>query len=259
MTSPRKSRDPRTLRPATRLVHGGAMRSQFDETSEALFLTQGYLYDTMAEAEARFKGDAPGFIYSRFANPTVAHVRAAHGAVRGRRGGARHRQRHGGGDRGADGPAQGRRPYRRVAGAVRLVSLRRRRAAAAFRRRLDLGRGNRPRRLEGGDPPQHQDRLPRKPDQSDAGGDRHRRRRRHPAQGRRDAGGRQRLRLADAAASARARRRLRRLFGDQAHRRPGPHVRGHHPRLARRSSPTTSTISSARPAPACRRSTPGCC
>jgi len=72
MSSPRKSRDPRTLRPATRLVHGGAMRSQFEETSEALFLTQGYLYDTMAQAEARFKGDAPGFIYSRFANPTVA-------------------------------------------------------------------------------------------------------------------------------------------------------------------------------------------
>ena len=72
MSSPRKSRDPRTLRPATRLVHGGAMRSQFEETSEALFLTQGYLYDTMAEAEARFKGEAPGFIYSRFANPTVA-------------------------------------------------------------------------------------------------------------------------------------------------------------------------------------------
>jgi O-succinylhomoserine sulfhydrylase len=48
------------------------MRSQFAETSEALFLTQGYLYDTMEEAEARFKGDKPGFTYSRFANPTVA-------------------------------------------------------------------------------------------------------------------------------------------------------------------------------------------
>src|ERR1700759_2603170 len=48
------------------------MRSGFDETSEALFLTQGYLYDTMEQAEARFKGDAQGFIYSRFANPTVA-------------------------------------------------------------------------------------------------------------------------------------------------------------------------------------------
>ena len=72
MVSPRKSRDPKTLRPASRLVHGASMRSQFDETSEALFLTQGYLYDTMEIAEARFKGDATGFIYSRFSNPTVA-------------------------------------------------------------------------------------------------------------------------------------------------------------------------------------------
>ncbi len=72
MTTPRKTRDPRTLRPATQLVHGGSMRSQFGETSEALFLTQGYLYDTMEEAETRFKGDAPGFIYSRVANPTVS-------------------------------------------------------------------------------------------------------------------------------------------------------------------------------------------
>jgi O-succinylhomoserine sulfhydrylase len=72
MTSPRKSRDPKSLRPATQLVHGGTLRSRFDETSEALFLTQGYLYDTMETAEARFKGDEPGFIYSRFSNPTVA-------------------------------------------------------------------------------------------------------------------------------------------------------------------------------------------
>ena len=72
MTSPRKSRDPRTLRPQTQLVHGGSLRSSFEETSEALFLTQGYLYDTMELAEARFKGEDPGFIYSRFANPTVA-------------------------------------------------------------------------------------------------------------------------------------------------------------------------------------------
>ena len=72
MTSPRKTRDPKTLRPATQLVHGGSMRSQFDETSEALFLTQGYLYDTAEQAEARFKGETQGFIYSRFANPTVA-------------------------------------------------------------------------------------------------------------------------------------------------------------------------------------------
>ncbi len=72
MSSPRKSRDPKSLRPATQLVHGGSLRSQFEETSEALFLTQGYLYDTMEIAEARFKGETPGFIYSRFSNPTVA-------------------------------------------------------------------------------------------------------------------------------------------------------------------------------------------
>src|SRR5579872_1248643 len=72
MTSPRKSRDPKTLRPATQLVHGGSLRSGFEETSEALFLTQGYLYDTMELSEARFKGEDPGFIYSRFANPTVS-------------------------------------------------------------------------------------------------------------------------------------------------------------------------------------------
>jgi O-succinylhomoserine sulfhydrylase len=72
MTSPRKSRDPKTLRPATQLIHGGSLRSSFEETSEALFLTQGYLYDTMELSEARFKGEDPGFIYSRFANPTVS-------------------------------------------------------------------------------------------------------------------------------------------------------------------------------------------
>ena len=60
------------LRPATQLVHGGTMRSGFGETSEGLFLTQGFVYDTMEAAELRFKGEAPGFIYSRFANPTVA-------------------------------------------------------------------------------------------------------------------------------------------------------------------------------------------
>ena len=43
----------------------------FGETSEAMYLTQGYVYDTAEAAEARFKGEEPGFIYSRYANPTV--------------------------------------------------------------------------------------------------------------------------------------------------------------------------------------------
>ena len=65
-------RSGRDLRPATQLVHGGTLRSQFGETSEALFLTQGFVYDTMESAEARFKGKDPGFIYARYGNPTVA-------------------------------------------------------------------------------------------------------------------------------------------------------------------------------------------
>src|SRR5580658_9162610 len=56
---------------ATRLVRGGSLRSQFGETAEALFLTQGYIYDSAEAADARFAGDDPGFIYSRYANPTV--------------------------------------------------------------------------------------------------------------------------------------------------------------------------------------------
>jgi len=67
------SRPSRTkkLRPATELVHGGTTRSQFAETSEALYLTQGFVYDDPEAAEARFKGEDPGFVYSRYANPTV--------------------------------------------------------------------------------------------------------------------------------------------------------------------------------------------
>ncbi|HEY8065657.1 MAG TPA: O-succinylhomoserine sulfhydrylase [Methylosinus sp.] len=66
------SDDKKKLRPATELVHGGGLRSQFGELSEAMFLTQSFAYPTMEAAEARFKGEAPGFIYSRFSNPTVA-------------------------------------------------------------------------------------------------------------------------------------------------------------------------------------------
>ncbi|MEZ5799823.1 MAG: O-succinylhomoserine sulfhydrylase [Nitratireductor sp.] len=62
---------PQNWRPATRMVHGGTVRSGFGETSEALFLTQGFVYDSAEAAEARFKGEEDGFIYSRYANPTV--------------------------------------------------------------------------------------------------------------------------------------------------------------------------------------------
>src|SRR5262245_2372294 len=58
--------------PETQLVHGGTLRSSFAETSEALFLTQSYIYASAEQAEERFKNEAGGFIYSRYANPTVA-------------------------------------------------------------------------------------------------------------------------------------------------------------------------------------------
>src|SRR5882757_6833894 len=58
-------------RPETRLVHSGTIRSEFGETSEALFLTQGYVYDSAELCEARFKGEEGGYIYSRYSNPTI--------------------------------------------------------------------------------------------------------------------------------------------------------------------------------------------
>lgn len=57
-------------RPATQLVHGGTTRSQHGETSEAIFLTQGFVYETSEAAEARFKGETEGFIYARYGSPT---------------------------------------------------------------------------------------------------------------------------------------------------------------------------------------------
>lgn len=58
-------------RPATQMVHSGTTRSHHGETSEAMYLTQGFIYASAEAAEARFKGDDDGFIYSRYANPTV--------------------------------------------------------------------------------------------------------------------------------------------------------------------------------------------
>ena len=62
---------PDAWEPATKLVRGGLVRSPFGETSEALFLTQGFVYDSPEQADARFAGTEPGFVYSRYANPTT--------------------------------------------------------------------------------------------------------------------------------------------------------------------------------------------
>jgi Cystathionine beta-lyases/cystathionine gamma-synthases len=53
-------------------VHGGHHRTHHGETSEAMFLTSGYVYDSAEQAMARFEGEDEGFIYSRYGNPTVA-------------------------------------------------------------------------------------------------------------------------------------------------------------------------------------------
>ena len=63
------------FRPRTTLVHGGTRRSAYGETSEAIYLTQGFVYPDAEAAEARFKGapeDEDSFVYSRYGNPTVA-------------------------------------------------------------------------------------------------------------------------------------------------------------------------------------------
>ncbi|GAA3702282.1 O-succinylhomoserine sulfhydrylase [Terrabacter ginsenosidimutans] len=60
-----------TWRPDTLAVRAGLSRSGFEETSEAIYLTSGFVYDTAEDAEAAFKGDVDRFVYSRYGNPTV--------------------------------------------------------------------------------------------------------------------------------------------------------------------------------------------
>ena len=128
-----------------------------------------------------------------------------------------------------------------VEGDVRLLPLRGRGLPAALRRHLDASSTasiSTQWRARGA--AEHQDLLPRNADQSQSRSARHRRDRQDRARGRRDAGGRQRVLDAAVAEPARARRRLRGLFGDQAHRRPGPLPRRRHPRLAEIHHTTTS-------------------
>ena len=60
------------LRPATTLVHGGILRSQFGENAEAIFLTQGFVYDSAEAAEQAFTGEIDRYVYSRYGNPTIS-------------------------------------------------------------------------------------------------------------------------------------------------------------------------------------------
>lgn len=64
-------RDPRGYRSATQAVRGGQKRGPHGEASEPIFTTSAFVYDSPESAEARFAGDEPGFMYSRYGNPTV--------------------------------------------------------------------------------------------------------------------------------------------------------------------------------------------
>ena len=121
--------------PRTRLVHGGARRSQYGETSEAIFLTQGFVYPDAATAEARFIAAGPDeFIYARYGNPTVRMFEERMAALEG----AEDAFATASGMAAVHGalfcPAQGRRPRGVGPRAVRLLPLHRRDAAAALRR-----------------------------------------------------------------------------------------------------------------------------
>ena len=111
------------------------LRSQFAETSEALFLTQGYVYDSAEQCEAAFLRQGAGLRLFALLEPDRVDVRAAHGRARRRGSGARHRDRNGGGHHRADGSGAGRRSCRCGQGAVRRLPLGGGGMAAAVRRR----------------------------------------------------------------------------------------------------------------------------
>ncbi|WP_062290826.1 O-succinylhomoserine sulfhydrylase [Demequina phytophila] len=77
------SEDAPQLRPDTLAVRAGHVRSPFDEMSEAIFMTQGYVYPTAREAEAAFAGEIDRYQYSRYANPTVSMFETRLAAIEG--------------------------------------------------------------------------------------------------------------------------------------------------------------------------------
>jgi O-succinylhomoserine sulfhydrylase len=76
-------KNPENWRPRTLAVRGGQIRTAFQETCEPLFLTSGYAYDSPEEPESRFKGEAEGYTYTRYGNPTVSVFEARMAALEG--------------------------------------------------------------------------------------------------------------------------------------------------------------------------------
>jgi len=71
------------LRPETLAVRAGVERSQFNEHSEALYLTSSFVFDSAAQAAARFSGAEEGIVSSRFTKPTVNGFQARLAALEG--------------------------------------------------------------------------------------------------------------------------------------------------------------------------------
>ena len=67
----KKNKNLKNYRKQTQMVRGGLWRSQHGETSEAIFMNSGYVFDSAEEAKARFAGESEGYLYSRYGNPTT--------------------------------------------------------------------------------------------------------------------------------------------------------------------------------------------
>ena len=129
-----------TWRPATQAVRGGTARSEWGETSEAIFLTSGYAYDCAGDAAARFAGEQEGMTYSRCRTRRCRCWKQRIALLEGAEACRTMASGHGGDDGGAAVPAQPGRPCRRRARRVRIVPLAGRQPVAALRHRDDHGR-----------------------------------------------------------------------------------------------------------------------
>ncbi len=174
MSASDRTKRPQTWRPETKLVHSGTLRSSFGETSEALFLTQGYVYENSATAEARFKGESPGYQYSRFSNPTVAMFEQRMAALEGAEAARATATGMAAVTTALLGQLKAGDHIVAAKALVRFVPLRGRGFPAALRHSVHAGRRHRSRSMAQGGAAEHQDLLLREPDQSDAGSHRHR-------------------------------------------------------------------------------------
>ena len=211
-----------TWRPRTRLIHGGSQRSHFGEMSEALFLTSGFRYVRAEDAADRFADRAPGYTYSRVANPTVRMFEERLALLEGAEEAAAT----------ATGMAAVHAALMcQLRAGDRVVAARLLFGSCHYILTEILPRfGVEVVLVDGTDlaawaAALGAARAPgavRDAGQPDARADRHRRGRRAGARRRRQGDRRQRVRDRDPATAAGARRRSGRLFRDQAHRRPGP-------------------------------------